>query len=227
MSSSDIIREEIDKAVQREKRIRRRALLYTLLPIVVATVLVVWTGWYLRVAREKVLTAEDSVKKLKKEADRIHTEMDEAGNRLTDIITVTRRLELFIESQETKDRPKEVVKLLIGVRMMLDELDKKLLNLSSSFPAVGSLRENRRWITIVKSTKDLESLRLFSHSWVAEYGVSNMAIYKAPNGFYALAILEDGSFTAAYRLTVSLKQTGRATGAYFAREEDWGQNFLR
>jgi hypothetical protein len=153
--------------------------------------------------------------------------MNEAGNKLTDIAMVTRRVERLIESKKTYFRSIKEVRFLIDVRMMFDELNDKLLKLSSTFPVLGSLSENRRWVTIVKSTTDLESLRRFSRSWVAEYGVSNMAIYKAPNGFYALAILEDGSFTAAYRLTASLQQTGRAPGAYFVREEDWGKNFLR
>ena len=57
--------------------------------------------------------------------------------------------------------------------------------------------------------------------WQVEYNH-----FKTPNGFYALCLVGDGSFTQAYRLTVALMQNGRAKDAYFAEASSWGTNLL-
>jgi hypothetical protein len=50
---TDEIEDEINKALERERLARRRALLYTLLPVLFATVLVIWTGRYVAELRQK------------------------------------------------------------------------------------------------------------------------------------------------------------------------------
>lgn len=82
MSYSDRISEEVDKAVQREKSARRKAVLYTLLPIVVAILLVVWTGRYLFLAREDIRVAERRVAELQDEIAKKHRAVDDLSRKV-------------------------------------------------------------------------------------------------------------------------------------------------
>jgi hypothetical protein len=91
---------------------------------------------------------------------------------------------------------------------------------------VRDLNDHRRWVTVIKSSKDLPALRLAAQNLGAEYSPSHLAIYRSGNGYYALSILGDGTFTDAYRLTVSLIRSGRALDAYFADASEWGQSLL-
>jgi hypothetical protein len=78
----------------------------------------------------------------------------------------------------------------------------------------------------VKSSRDLNDLKTAAPAWIADYGRPNVAIYQTPNGFYALAVQGGGTFTQAYRLTVSLVRSGRARDAYFADAGGWGSSLM-
>ena len=82
----------------------------------------------------------------------------------------------------------------------------------------------RDWVTFVLSSKSLPKLREDAKQWSKRTDPKQLAIYAAPNGNYALAILGDGTFTSAYNQTIALRRDH--PDVYFVEQKDWGANLL-
>ena len=197
-----------------------------MIPIAIAVVLVAWTRREVTHARVEVEKARQEVDRLQHQADSTNQQLRDATTKLISIATVAKEIETLIESKKSYLRTIDEARFLIDVRMKFDALNSELLKLSESFPAMRTISDNRKWVTVVKSSRDLNDLKTAASAWIADYGRSNVAIYQTPNGFYALAVQGDGTFTQAYRLTVSLFRSGRARDAYFAETSGWGSSLM-
>jgi TolA-binding protein len=230
MNATDTETQTIDQLVatiaEREQRARKRAVLYTLIPIFVAAILVIWTGKYLSQARAEVEGVQEQVDALQRKAESLNAQLQDSATKLVDIAKVATQIESLVESKQSYLRTIDEARFLIDLRMKFDSLNAEILKLSATAPALRSINRDRRWVTVVKSLRELAPLKEAASTWVSAYGKPSVAIYRTPNGFYALCVLGDGSFTQAYRLTVSLMQSGRATDAYFADANSWGANLL-
>jgi DNA repair exonuclease SbcCD ATPase subunit len=226
MSSSTAIKSLLEEINVKERQARRRAVIYSMIPIAVAVVLVAWTAREVAHARAEVEKAEKEVGRLQQQADSANQQLRDAATKLVGIATATREIETLIESKQSYLRTIDEARFLIDIRMKFDALNSDLLKLSESFPAMETIADNRKWVTVVKSSRDLNDLKTAAPAWIADYGRSNVAIYRTPNGFYALAVPGDGTFTQAYRLTVSLMRSGRARDAYFAEASGWGSSLI-
>jgi hypothetical protein len=228
MNESDApeIQELLSKVAQKERLARKRAVLYAMVPMVVAAILVVWTGRYLNRAKRDVDDARQEVEQLRNQRDLLNKQMGEVAGKLIDIATVARQMEGLVESKKSYLRSPEEARLLIDIRIKFDSLNTEIVGLSETFPAVRTIGNGRKWVTVVKSNTDLKMVEEAAPSWIADYGAQSVAVYRTPNGFYALALLGDGSFTQAYSRTVSLIKSGRATDAYFEDAGGWGVNLL-
>jgi len=80
MNSSTAIKSLLEEISTNERRARRRALIYSMIPIAVAIVLVAWT------ARE-VAQARREVEKARQEVDRLQHQADSANQQLRDAAT--------------------------------------------------------------------------------------------------------------------------------------------
>jgi hypothetical protein len=114
--------------------------------------------------------------------------------------------------------------LLISVRMMFDRIDTQYRDAAKYLPELPPLNQ-RRWVTVLMSSRDLPALKLSAQAWSQRLARTDLAIYASQNGYYALVIKGDGSFTFAYNKTVELQKSGTA-GAYFAESENWGKDYL-
>ena len=228
---------EVDRLMQaiaeRERGVARRATLLTVVPAVLAIVLVSYTAWSVERTRVKLVdvrrqlaVAADSVKILKAEADRLRHEAAEAGAQLTSVATTASEIERFIERKQSFLRNPDEVRFLIEIRMRFDSLNADLLRVAQASPGILDARPHRRWVTIVRSDSRPDWLRVQARRWVTRYGADKVALYRSQNGYYALALTGDGTFTSAYRLTESLQKSGEAPAAYFASATDWGSNLL-
>jgi hypothetical protein len=109
--------------------------------------------------------------------------------------------------------------------MKFDEIHGQFEGLADAMPEITQLDRGRSWVAVVASSKSLGECKASAGQWAAFYGKGQVAVYLASNGYYAVAILGDGTFTTAYRLTVKLRHDG-APHAYFASSKDWGRNYL-
>ncbi len=226
MSSSAAIDNLLEEIKRKERLARRRAVVYTMIPIVAAVVLIAWTAREVRRANSEVETARQKVVSLQHQADSANRQLQEAATNFVGIAAATKEIESLIEAKQSYLRTIDEARFLIDIRMKFDVLNSDLLKLSSSFPTMQAVTDRRKWVAIVRSSKDFDSLKAASRDWIAAYGAADVAIYRTGNGYYALAIPGDGTFTQAYRLTVSLIRSRRATGAYFAEISGSGPNLL-
>jgi len=224
MNSSTPIKSLLEEISTKERQARKRAVIYSLIPVTVAVVLVALTAWEVAKARVEVEKATQEVRRLQHQADSANQQLRDAAMKLVDIALATKEIETLVESKQSYLRTIDEARFLIDIRMKFDALNSDLLKLSETFPAMQELADNRKWVTIVKSSRDLNELKSAAQAWIADYGRSNVVIYQTPNGFHALAVRGDGTFTQAYRLTVSLIRTGRARDAYFAEVSGWVPN---
>jgi predicted RNase H-like nuclease (RuvC/YqgF family) len=181
---------------------------------------------YVAASRKQVNGLEQQITDLKEKEAVLNRHVQESASQFIEIAHITQQVERLIESKQSYLRTLDEARYLIDLRMKFDSLNSELQQLSQNIPEIKKITDQRRWITIVKSSRELDSLRLSAMPWIAKYGKDKVAIYKTGNGFYALAVLTDGSFTKAYRLTVDLMKTGEARDAYFDDSADWGPNIL-
>lgn len=210
----------MNKSVEELKRASFRSALLSLLGFLIVMGSLAYSTYHLR-------NAESRIAQLKQQEEKINKQMAETASNFVDIAVATRDIERLIESKESYLGTIDEAMFLIDVRMKFDEINKRIDKLSLTYPAIATFKDRRQWITIVKSSKDISSLRTAATVWLSEYGKSKVAIFKSLNRFYALALIGDGTFTTAYRLTVSLQKNGRAPGAYFAGNENWGKDYLK
>lgn len=225
--------ELFNKIEEKENKARKRIFIYTLVPVIIAIVWI-WT------TSSKVINSKRELDKIQNELDikiseleKIELKVDTLDSKLSntissisEIISTSHKIEDFIESKQSFLRSIDEARFLINIRMLFDEINSQyseILELSSKMP---ELNRGRNWITIISSSKSLNKLQNEAKSWIKQYGIDQVAIYKSQNNYYALALKGDGSFTKAYRLTVQLQRSGKAYGAYFASSKDWNKNYL-
>lgn len=209
----------MNKSVEELKKASFRSAFLSLLGFFIVMGSLVYSAYHLR-------NAELRIAQLKHQEEKINKETVETASNFVEIVMATRDIERLIESKESYLRTIDEARFLIDVRMKFDEINKRIDKISLSYPQISTVKDCRQWVTIVESSQDISGLRTDAARWRSVYGKLKVAIFKCPNGFYALALISDGSFTTAYRLTVSLHENGRAPGAYFARSENWGKNYL-
>lgn len=225
--------ELINKIEEKEKKARKRILIYTLIPVIVAIVLIwVTSSQVINSKREldkiqnELNTKILELEKIKSKVDTLDSKFSSTISSISEIISTSHRIENFIESKQSFLRSIDEARFLINIRMLFDEINSQysdILALSSELP---ELDRGRNWITIISSSKSLNKLQNEAKTWIEQYGIDQVAIYKSKNNYYALALKGDGSFTKAYRLTVQLQRSGKAYGAYFASSKDWNKNYL-
>jgi hypothetical protein len=210
---------------ERERRVRRRTAILTIVPIIAATLVlgVVWNR--VAAARDELAQITQELDRSRDQASQVETKLRNTQVALSEIIQITRQMEEFIEKKESFLRTIDEARFLISVRMLFDRINTQYRGLSKVFPDLPPLSE-RQWVAIMASSRDLQMLRTLSKDLASRLGQTDVAIYLAPNGFYALAIRGDGTFTTAYNNTVDAQNKG-IPGAYFAQSSDWGRDYLR
>jgi hypothetical protein len=227
------VEELLDAMALRERRVAKRATLLTVIPAMLAIALVAITASSvsqsrneLHVVHQQLRMATDSLRLVKTEAESLRNDVRQAGVQLIAVATTASEMERFIESKESFLRSLDEARFLIDIRMRFDSLHADMLRVAEASPGILDVRPQRRWVTVVRSSKSPVDLRTLAPRWVARYGADQVGLYRSQNGYYALALLGDGTFTSAYRLTEALHRDGRAPGAYFASAPDWGANLL-
>lgn len=223
----------LKKIEERGRKVRRNSFIFTLIPIIVAGVLIWFTGSKLVNYQKELSNTQREFdlkrRELKNTQDKLNlldTKFLRIVSRLNKIVAISHEIEEFIEKKESFLRTLDEARFLISIRRLFDSLDSQFSEVSNLLSGMPDLNRNRIWINIVKSSKSLEKLKEEAHIWIKNYGKDQVAIYRSSNKYYALALKGDGTFTAAYRLTVKLHQNGLAYDAYFAASRDWGRNFL-
>lgn len=210
----------LTEIAERENRARNRSILFSLVPVVMAVLLLAWTANYLNNARHEL-------EQLREEKSAIERKLETASDNVVAVATITRQLEKLIESKESYLRSLDEAQFLIDARMSFDSVNKEIRQLSNSFPELEKFNDSRRWVTVIRSSKGIDGLKQSAISLEEQFGKNNIGIYKTPNGYFGLVVRTDGTFTQAYRLTVSLKKTGKAPDAYFAESSGWGEDILK
>src|SRR6267378_3086007 len=178
-TDSQTIEQLMVEISKRERLARKSAVFYTLIPIVVAAVLVIWTGEYL-------LHAKAEAESVREQAELLNIQLRDSATKLVDIATVATQIESLVESKQSYLRTIDEARFLIDLRMKFDSLNAEIVKLSGTVPAMRSMNKDRKWVTVVKSSKNLATLKQLASKWIADYGRSDVAIYETPNGFYAL-----------------------------------------
>ena len=151
--------------------------------------------------------------------------LDSTQMATTQAIALTRQLQQTIEAGEREARTPAERQLLTDLHMQFAQLDSAYERVLRGSPAVQSLDRGRKWITILESGVSLEGARDAAKGWEKKFGPHPVAVYRSPNGFYAVAIPGDGSFMAALEATSAARANG-APDAFYAFATDWGEDQL-
>jgi hypothetical protein len=130
-------------------------------------------------------------------------------------------IEALIESKQSYLRTIDEARFLIDVRMRFDSVHMALDAVSAAAPELAKARPWRRWVTVIKSARQPSQLTAPSNLRECLGSEEKLVSFRTPNGWLALVLPGDGSFTTAYRQTVRLKDTGCVPGAYVADTEKW------
>lgn len=226
MATSEQLEILLGKVEERERKARKRAVIYTLVPIVFAAGLI-WVTWnQVTTAQKELVNIEKERVAAKSEIKSLNNQFSKTVSTLSKVVSTSHKIEDFIEKKESFLRDLDEARFLINIRMLFDQIDSEISDLSSVVGEIPDLKRDRIWVTIVKSSKTKKDLETDVQRWISLYGKDQVAIYLSQNKYFALALKEDGSFTKAFRLTVELKEKGLAKDAYFASSTDWGKNFL-
>jgi hypothetical protein len=214
----------------REQRARKRALFYTAIPILLTAML-----FWVAARRYTELTAtERQLEGVRKEALDLSKKMDStkqnletARKELTNAVHAMQKIQAFLELKERGLESPAERRTLISIRMLMDDLNKSFVELSQTLPEMaGVLQQQTKWITVLSTSSDFSALQASAVRYSSRLRGQALAIYKAPTGYYYLAIPGDGSFTAAHRQTVEMKNRRIAKHAYSEKSTDWGPNLL-
>ena len=180
-----------------------------------------------RIAAEtsRLVELKNELTTLQKQKNQLDATLSTVAGKLSEILKLSQEVEDFIEQKESYLRTLDEARFLINLRMKFDEIHGQFEGLADALPDISQLDRGRSWVAIVASSRSLEASRATARRWTEVYGQGQVAVYLASNGYYAVAVVGDGTFTTAYRLTVKLQQDG-APHAYFASSKDWGQNYV-
>ena len=224
--SEEQLQSLLQKVEERERTARRRAVSYTVIPIICVGILLWVTGSQVVSAQRELSIIQQKLEAARKEVKTLDAKFTETGSKLREIVEVAHEMEEFIEKKESFLRSLGEARFLIDIRMLFDKINVQFAELSKIMPEMPPLGRGRTWLTIVGSYKALDEAKRSAARWIQLYGRDQVAIYSAPNRYYALAIKGDGSFTAAYRLTVGIQKQS-APDAYFASSQNWGDNLIQ
>ena len=221
------------KIEERERKLRRNSIIFTLTPIILAVVLIWFSGTKLVNYQKELSNMQREFdlkqRELKNTQDKLNlldTKFSQIVSKLSKIVAISHEIEEFIERKESFLRTLDESLFLINIRMLFDSINSQFSEVFNLLSGMPDLNRNRIWITIVKSSKSLKKLKEEAYIWIENYGKDQVAIFLSSNKYYALALKGDGSFTTAYRLTVKLQQEDLAYDAYFAASKNWQENFL-
>lgn len=207
-------------------RLRRRTLLFTMLPVIAGILLTAYASRTIASLSEREARALAEQRTLQRKADSVTALMGTVGSQFLAVTQALAGLQSFIESKASYLRTVDEARFLVGVRMRFDSLHTALGEVATIAPGLSAAWPQRYWAVVVASAPDSASLLARIPQWRQTAGTDSIGVYRTPNGQYALALLSDGSFTTAYRLTVTLQRSGRAPGAYFEQMQGWGPNLL-
>jgi hypothetical protein len=212
------------RLTQTETRHRRRAVVLTLIPIIVGALVLGYVAYAVTGARRELASVRREMMAATSETQRAQLELKKASRTLTQILQITNEMQEFIERKQSFLRTLDEARFLISIRMMFDRIDTQYRDAAKYLPELPPLNQ-RRWVTVLMSSRDLSALKLSAQAWSQRVPKTDLAIYASHSGYYALVIKGDGSFTFAYNKTVELQKSGTA-GAYFAESENWGKDYL-
>jgi uncharacterized protein with GYD domain len=214
-------RQILDAIAGLDTRRRRRSLVLTALPLVAAIILVVVAGQAIRQLQDEQRQATAASAALEAQTTSLKRTMAEVGRQVTGVVEAISAIEALIESKQSYLRTIDEARFLIDVRMKFDAVHAALDAVSTAAPDLAKVRPWRRWVTVVKSAREPSELAIPSNRLECLESQKELIVFRTPNGMLALVILGDGSFTAAYRQTVRLRDAGCVPGAYFADTEKW------
>jgi hypothetical protein len=247
MTTSQPVDEMISKVLQREKRAKQRAILFTFLPLLACLALIAYTSQRvvkankelatidakIELANSRVNKAEDGLKavnginhQLKSENDSLSDALQQSVINLGKAVSITSQFKQFIDKMEPSLRSQGEAAFYINFRMMEERIRGDYKSLSEKVAGLPNLDEGKTWIVIVGSSMSLEDLKSDAPRLANIYGKDQVAVYKDDHGNYALSVKGNGTFTRAYRLNVELRDKYKYTGAYFSSAKDWGRNYL-
>lgn len=202
-------------------RQRRRAWWLTMLPTAGAVVFVgVVTTQVQRLEAERQELAHQASEAEMQQAT-LSAALRDAGQELTALVAATSAIEELVESRESFLRSLDEARFLIDIRMRFDSIHLAIEALAEIAPGLTEVRPWRTWVAVIASAKSPIDLQITDAMAPCVGPDERSAVLRSPNGFYALVLPGDGTFTSAYRTSVSLQERGCAPGAYFADAEDW------
>ena len=196
----------------------------TMIPIIVGALTLSYVAYAVNSARRELASVQHERAEAASKTLQAQAELKKAERSLTEIVRITQEMQEFVERKQSFLRTLDEARFLISIRMMFDRIDAQYQEAAKNLPGLPPLNE-RRWVTVLMSSRDLSKLKHAAEDWSKRIAIADLAIYASQNGYYALVIKGDGSFTFAYNKTVELQRNG-AAGIYFAESKDWGKDYL-
>jgi len=227
-----------------EKRAKRRAIVFTVIPLIFAIILIGYTTSKVAKAQEELLhidstmaeankkikAADDSLQVFKKNNILLQKENDSLienlHKSLGKAVAVMSEFKVIIDKIKPSLRTVGETAFYVNFRMMEERIRGDYDYLSEKISSLPQLYENKSWIVIVKSSVSLTDLKSDVPKLVSIYDANQIAIYKSSPKYYSLCVVGNGTFTRAYRLNVELRDRYGYNGAYFSSSENWGDNYL-
>jgi len=223
----------LSKVKYNEKRAKKRALVFTIIPIVVAIVLITYTSAKIYQAQEDLNAIKRKITKIKSLNDSLRRQNNSLSDSLKKSIvtlgkavSVTTEINKFIDKEMPYYRSLNETRFYINQRMLNDKIRGNYVTLSETVSKLPQLDDNKNWIVIVETSASLEDIKKDAPNLISIYGRDQVVIYKDTKESYALGIKGNGTFTRAYRLNVELRDKYGYIGAYFSPSLNWGSNYL-
>jgi len=226
--------ELLERIKLKESQAKKRAILFTFIPLLVGLFLITYTS-------KKVFQSDEQLKKIRKELniaqiqnDSLKIQNDTLSKVLIESLTnlgkaasVTTQFKEFIDKMKPALRSQEEASFFINFKMLDDKIRGDYEHLSERVSTLPKLDENKIWIVIVQSSTSLEDLKQEADPLISIYGKEQVAIYRDSKSIYALSIKGNGTFTRAYRLNIELRDKYNYSGSYFSNSKDWGTDYFK
>jgi hypothetical protein len=209
------------RLTQAERVHRKRAAILTLIPVIVSALIFSYVAYAVNSARRELASVRHKAESV---TQHVQAELKKTERAFAEIVQIKDEMQEFVERKQSFLRTLDEARFLISIRMMFDRIDAQYRDTAKFLPGLPPLNE-RRWVTVLMSSRDLSKLKRAAEGWSQRVAKTELAIYASQNGYYALVIKGDGSFTFAYNKTVELQKSG-TPGVYFAESKDWGKDYL-
>jgi hypothetical protein len=232
--------ELIYRLEEQEKRVKKRTIIFTLIPIITAIILITVTSReiirmndHLGAVEIKLEENEELHRDLKVQNDSLilvndslHETLRESTISLGRVSSVLLEFKEFIDRMNPADRPRDQAGYIIRFRMLEERVRGDYMQMAENLAKLPMIQDENDWIVIVKSSVSLEDLKMEASEVISIYGREQIAIYKEGETYFRLVVKGNGTFTRAYRLNVELINEHGFYGAYFDGRKDWGEDFL-